>query len=110
MGGLETGNTYRKNEFAMQQLPAKRWEVGNGMVPSNSTSPPRGVSDHVFVEDLAKSKLLYGDILSSLFLFTQLYHGSFLLLGAMFASQGLKAPKRAKGVQKSGAMCAQVQP
>lgn len=70
MGGLETGNTYRENEFAMQQLPGKRWEVGNGTVPSNSISPPRGVSDHLFVEDLAKSKLLYGDIPSSLFLFT----------------------------------------
>lgn len=70
MGGLETGNTYRENEFAMQQLPGKRWEVGNGTVPSNCISPPRGVSDHLFVEDLAKSKLLYGDILSSLFFFT----------------------------------------
>lgn len=70
MGGLGTGNTYRKNYFAIQQLPGKRWEVGNGTVPLNSTSPPHGVSDNLFVEDLAKSKLLYRDILSSLFLFT----------------------------------------
>ena len=70
MGGLETGNTYRENEFAVQQLAGKRWEVGNGMVPSNSISPPHGVSDHLFVEDLAKSRLLYGDSPSSLFLFS----------------------------------------
>lgn len=68
MHGLDTGNTHRKNEFAVQKTSGKRWEVGNGTISSNSTSPPCGASDHLFVDYLAK--LLYGDLLSSLFFFT----------------------------------------
>lgn len=104
MDGLETGHTHRKNEFAMQLLHSKRWEVRNGVVSSDCTSPPWGVSDHLFVEDLAKSELLCGGFLSVLFLFT------LIISWSSPDAQELKTSKKAKVVQESRVMSVQPSP
>lgn len=77
------------------------------MVWSLQTACPScGVSEHLFLEDLAKSKLLFGDILSFLFLFTpvtsRFYLTSWCNVCFPVTEDSLKTAKEA---QESGGMC-----
>lgn len=71
-----------------------------------TTCPPCGVSDHLFLEDLAKSKLLYGHTLSSLLLFTPVVPWFYPTSWCNVRFPGTEdLPKRAKEAQESGGMC-----